>query len=90
MSATLNDALTPAQTTGLTKDQFLRDVAKVLRLGIDELDEVEDPFLAGMDSLRLMVLVEGWRKRGVNLAFVDLAERRNLDAWWDLIAPQAL
>lgn len=87
MSSALIEATTGAP--GFTKAQFLRDVAKVLRIGVDELDDVDDPFLAGMDSLRLMVLVEGWRKQGVSIAFIDLAERKSLDAWWDLIACQA-
>lgn len=70
---------------GLTRELFLVDVAKVLRISTEEIAEVGDPFDAGLDSIRLLVLVEKWRKLGVDIAFVELAERRSLDEWWHLI-----
>lgn len=68
--------------------RFIQDIATLLQLAPEELALVEDPFDAGLDSVRLMVLVEQWRKQGVDIAFVELASRRSLSAWWALIEPQ--
>ena len=43
----------------------------------------------GLDSIRLMALVERWRPRVGWLTFADLAERPTLADWADLIASRA-
>jgi aryl carrier-like protein len=40
---------------------------------------------AGLDSIRLMSLVEEWRKAGHEVSFVDLAERPTLLGWAGLL-----
>jgi bifunctional isochorismate lyase / aryl carrier protein len=40
----------------------------------------------GLDSIRLMTLVEWLRDQGHDVAFVDLAERPTLTAWSGLVA----
>ncbi|GAA2253514.1 MULTISPECIES: phosphopantetheine-binding protein [Kitasatospora] len=42
--------------------------------------------LLGPDSIRLMHLVERWHRAGLELSFVELAERRTLAEWWDLLS----
>lgn len=43
----------------------------------------------GLDSIRLMSLVETWRRRGAEVSFTDLAERPTLSAWTQLLSQQA-
>ncbi|TJZ67441.1 phosphopantetheine-binding protein [Chitiniphilus eburneus] len=66
--------------------RFDADIAALLRLAPAELAGIDDPIDAGLDSVRLMVLVENWRRQGVAVAFVELVEHRSFDAWWALIA----
>ncbi|TMV45532.1 isochorismatase [Paenibacillus mesophilus] len=40
----------------------------------------------GLDSIRMMSLVERWRRVGADVSFVELAERPTLDAWWSLLS----
>ncbi|WP_131732593.1 non-ribosomal peptide synthetase [Actinomadura formosensis] len=62
-----------------------RDVAELLYLSPDELAEDQDLFAMGLDSVRLLALVERWREHGVDVSLIDLAERPTLAAWSRLI-----
>ncbi|UJB72231.1 isochorismatase family protein (plasmid) [Acaryochloris sp. 'Moss Beach'] len=46
----------------------------------------EDLLDWGLDSLRLMSLVETWRSRGANVSFADLAERPTISAWTQMLS----
>ncbi|MFI6765335.1 phosphopantetheine-binding protein [Streptomyces sp. NPDC050355] len=70
----------------LTLDQIRRDVADCL--GEEPVDIPLDENLVdyGLDSIRIMTLVERWRREhGVEAGFVDLAERPAIDAWAPLL-----
>ncbi|MCE7082447.1 phosphopantetheine-binding protein [Streptomyces sp. ST2-7A] len=71
-------------------DRLRADVAEAL--GEDSADLPVDENLAdhGLDSIRLMSLLERWRTEyGVDLAFPDLAEEPVLERWAELLAPRA-
>lgn len=70
----------------LTSEQLRRDVADCL--GEDPADIPLDENLVdfGLDSIRIMTLIERWRREhGIEAGFVDLAERPELDAWAPLL-----
>ncbi|MGY5123616.1 phosphopantetheine-binding protein [Streptomyces nigrescens] len=70
----------------LTLEQIRRDVAD--SLGEDPTDIPLDENLVdyGLDSIRIMALVERWRREhGVEVGFVDLAERPAIEAWAPLL-----
>ncbi|GLZ81733.1 isochorismatase [Actinorhabdospora filicis] len=48
--------------------------AAVLALLDEEAGDDENLIDAGLDSIRVMTLVEDWKKRGLNVGFADLAE----------------
>jgi bifunctional isochorismate lyase/aryl carrier protein len=75
-------------TTMLDLATIRQDVAELLYLPADELDAAEDLLSAGLDSVRILVLVERWRAAGVEVTFAELAERATLDAWLALLAPR--
>lgn len=75
----------PTTRSGLTRERLLSDVASAVRLDAARVSDDLNPFEAGLDSLRLLVLIDGWRKLGVELGFGELAERRTLGDWWTLI-----
>lgn len=73
-----------------TLERLRADVADVL--GEDPADIPDEENLAdlGLDSVRLMSLVERWRTdHGLTVSFVELAEKPGILAWWDLLRERA-
>ncbi|MEU9884247.1 phosphopantetheine-binding protein [Sphaerisporangium sp. NPDC051017] len=73
-------------TIPLTQATVRADIAEALYMEADELTETDNLFLAGLDSIRLLTLVERWRESGVELTFVELAEQPTLAAWWEMLS----
>jgi len=70
----------------LDRERIRTDVADVLgvapaRLGADDL--LADH---GLDSIRVLSLVERWQRAGVEVSFVDLVEAGTLADWWRLLS----
>ncbi|MEU1177787.1 phosphopantetheine-binding protein [Streptomyces sp. NPDC005820] len=70
----------------LTPDGFRADLAEYLYQRPDEVDLDQNPLDAGLDSLRITTLMEQWRATGVEITFVELAERTSFAQWWQLLA----
>jgi aryl carrier-like protein len=74
----------------LTEATIRADVAELLHRGPDERFDSEDLFECGLDSVRLLTLLERWRETGAEVSFVELAERPTLDHWLKiLVGPDA-
>ncbi|UJW29512.1 phosphopantetheine-binding protein [Saccharothrix sp. AJ9571] len=74
-------------TTGLTAEQIRADVAGLI--GCDEAELTPDADLLdlGLDSIRIMGLIERWRAAGATgLEFADLAEQPQLGHWTAVLA----
>lgn len=71
----------------LTLDAVRADIAETLYLEPQEVRDGENLFDAGLDSVRLIGLIERWRGTGATVAFADLAEQPTLSAWWTLLRP---
>ena len=69
-----------------TIDVLRADIAEQLYLEPEELSDTENLFDEGLDSVRLLALVERWRAFGVETTFADLAEQPTLLAWWELLS----
>jgi bifunctional isochorismate lyase/aryl carrier protein len=74
----------------LTADDVRADVAELLYLEPHEVAEDADLFAEGLDSVRLIGLVERWRERGATVTFVDLAREPTLSAWWRLLSVRVI
>ena len=72
----------------LTLEAVREQVAELLHEDPAELTDDEDLIDWGLDSVRIMTLVEQWRKRGVQITFADLAERPTLADWWKVLEPK--
>ncbi|MGW7346630.1 phosphopantetheine-binding protein [Streptomyces sp. NPDC054854] len=77
---------TPAPET-FALERLVRDVADVLYAEPAEVLVDESLLDQGLDSIRLMTLVERWRAEGARISFVDLAERPTLRAWAEILSP---
>ncbi len=84
-SATPSSGSFPDRTF-LTADELREEVAAILELPVSEVTADDDLLDLGMDSVRLMTLVQRWKDRGVLVEFADLAERTELGAWIELVA----
>ena len=70
----------------LTLEQIRHDVADSLGEDPGDIPVDEDLMDFGLDSVRIMTLLESWRRdHGVSATFVDLAERPAIEAWAPLL-----
>jgi bifunctional isochorismate lyase/aryl carrier protein len=51
---------------------------------ISTIDNNENLIDRGLDSIRIMSLVENWRSKGIEVNFMKLAEEPTISNWWNL------
>ena len=85
---TEGECVAMAGTPVLTLEDVRAQVAELLYEDPAELADDEDLLDWGLDSVRIMSLVERWRKLGVQVTFADLAERPTLADWWAVLEPK--
>lgn len=66
---------------GLSAERVRADVAELLGREPNALDPQENLLDLGLDSIRIMSLVERWRAAGAAVEYPDLAERPELAHW---------
>lgn len=87
----LRQALSDAHPrTELSLPSLKKDIAEILMMPESDIRADDNLMDLGLDSIRLMALVETWRKQGARVDFADLAEAATLSQWWRLINPQAV
>jgi bifunctional isochorismate lyase / aryl carrier protein len=74
-----------ALTPRLSARQVREDVAELLTQPPSDIGEHENLLDRGLDSIRIMSLVERWRRHGAEVSFVELAERPTLTEWYALL-----
>ncbi|MCJ0902777.1 phosphopantetheine-binding protein [Rhodococcus sp. ARC_M6] len=70
------------------RDRIVRDVAEVLSMRAEQLGGDADLGDEGLDSVRLMTLVERWRADGADADFAELAEEQTINAWASVLCPR--
>lgn len=72
----------------LSAERIRGDVAALCGCAPEELAPEENLLDRGLDSVRIMSLVESWRAAGARqLEFPDLAEQPELGHWLALLTP---
>lgn len=79
------DSATVAAGAEFTVERVLAEAAHILAEPVEDIDPAEDLFDRGMDSVRMMSLMEQWRTAGVEVEFADLAEQPTINAWVALL-----
>nr|WP_236952449.1 phosphopantetheine-binding protein [Kibdelosporangium phytohabitans] len=70
-------------------EQKLRaQLADLLEIPADQLADDDNLLDHGLDSIRIMSLVDAWRESGVEVGFIELAEEPTLANWRALLAAQ--
>lgn len=81
-------ALRPRPALPATPAALRAEVAALLAVPAADLPEDDNLLYNGLDSIRLMSLVERWRRAGATISFVELAEQPTLAQWWKLLDAQ--
>ncbi|GII00796.1 phosphopantetheine-binding protein [Planobispora takensis] len=61
------------------------EIAELLYVDPEELGFEENLIDAGLDSIRVMTLIERWRRDGREIGFPDLVEKPTVAAWAELL-----
>lgn len=75
-----------AQLRKFTIENIREQVAEMLGILPTELDDYENLVDSGMDSIRIMSLVEKWRSDYPEVNFMKLVERPTIIDWWNVIS----
>lgn len=70
----------------LTRSGLLARIAGLVEEDVNEFDPDENLVDYGLDSVQIMSLITEWRKHGIVLNFVQLAEEPTFNHWWALLA----
>ncbi|GEL22301.1 hypothetical protein PSU4_12550 [Pseudonocardia sulfidoxydans NBRC 16205] len=83
----MNERVSEPVSLRVSAEQAEADIADVLFAEVADLDGQADLRDQGMDSVRVMELVERWRSAGVeNLDYPALAEDQRLTRWLAVLA----
>ncbi|MCP3802193.1 AMP-binding protein [Allokutzneria sp. A3M-2-11 16] len=70
----------------LTLNQLRADIAEFLLMEPEELTDDLNLYDAGLDSVRLLTIVDRWREHGVHVNFAELMERPTVADWWPMLS----
>lgn len=70
----------------ITEERALSDIADILYVEVSDLDAAVDLRDQGMDSVRIMEIVQKWRAAGLpEVDFIALAEDQRIEHWLSVL-----
>ncbi|PZD95337.1 isochorismatase [Paenibacillus sambharensis] len=69
----------------LTEESIRMQIAELLQIAPSEISNEDNLLDLGLDSIRIMSLVESWRRAGIEITFVELAENPTIAYWCSLV-----
>lgn len=70
----------------VTEEQALSDIASILYVEVADLEVDTDLRDQGMDSVRIMEIVQRWRSAGLpDVDFISLAEDQKIEHWLSVL-----
>ena len=69
----------------ISRDEIRAAVAAQLGSAATEIADTDDLIQMGLNSMRMMALAGGWRKRGSGITFADLAGSPTIESWHALL-----
>ncbi|QLL05815.1 non-ribosomal peptide synthetase [Mycobacterium vicinigordonae] len=70
----------------ITRDEIKATIAAQLGCAAEEVADHDDLIQLGLNSIRMMSMAGGWRKRGADVTFAQLAASPTVDSWYGLLA----
>lgn len=75
----------PPGDNWISKDEIRSAIAAELGCPASDLADHDDLIQLGLNSIRMMGLAGGWRKRGADITFAQLAAAPTVDSWYALL-----
>jgi mycobactin phenyloxazoline synthetase len=76
----------PLGNQWISRDEIRDTVAAQLGAPATDIADHDDLIQMGLNSMRVMALAGGWRKRGASITFAELAASPTIDSWHGLLA----
>ncbi|MBF6332578.1 non-ribosomal peptide synthetase [Nocardia transvalensis] len=73
------------QQGSIDRDEIRAAIAEQLGVTASDIADHDDLIQLGLDSIRTMKLAGGWRKRGIDVNFAQLAAAPSVDSWFELL-----
>jgi mycobactin phenyloxazoline synthetase len=74
----------------ISRDEIRAAVAAQLGSRVTDIADHDDLIQMGLNSMRMMALAGGWRKRGSSITFADLAGSPTVESWHALLGGDEL
>lgn len=74
------------EDTRLSLPHIKADIAAILQMHVQDINDDDSLFDLGLDSIRLMDLVEQWRKQGAQVQLLDFVDSPSVSECWTRIA----
>src|SRR6202012_1212941 len=70
----------------ISRDEIRATIAAQLGCPAADVADDDDLIQLGLNSIRMMALAGGWRKRGLAITFAELAATPTVDSWYGLLS----
>ena len=70
----------------ISRDEIRATIAAQLGCPAADIADHDDLIQLGLNSIRMMALAGGWRKRGSDITFADLAATPTVESWYALLS----
>ena len=72
----------------ISRDEIRATIAAQLGCAAADVADHDDLIQLGLNSIRMMALAGGWRKRGAGITFAELAANPTVESWYDLLSAE--
>ena len=72
----------------ISRDEIKATIAAQLGCPAEDVADHDDLIQLGLNSIRMMAMAGGWRKRGAAITFAELAANPTVDSWHALLGGQ--
>jgi mycobactin phenyloxazoline synthetase len=72
----------------ISRDEIRATIAAQLGCPAADVTDHDDLIQLGLNSIRMMAMAGGWRKRGADITFAELAATPTVDSWYLLLSAE--
>ncbi|WP_462170359.1 isochorismatase [Pseudoalteromonas xiamenensis] len=84
------EALRPSDSSQIISVKSIQQaIASVLSIDVTEVLPDENLIYLGLDSIRVMVLIDAWRAQGIDIRLAELSECTTVLEWHDVLSQKA-
>src|SRR3954454_20946044 len=72
----------------ISRDEIRQTISAQLGCAAADVADTDDLIQLGLNSIRMMALAGGWRKRGAGITFAELAANPTVESWYELLSAE--